>query len=263
MLIDTHCHLHFDAFDPDREAVIQRARDFGVSVLVNVGTDPVTNEASYQLAQTHDFIFHTAGLHPHHSHEVPDGEFETFERFVAEKKPFAIGEIGLDYFKSEASPEVQKKTFTRMLKMAVDHDLPVIVHSRSAFRDTMDFLKREGGGKLRGVMHCFSYGTEELKELLDTGFSASFTCNVTFKNGGPLLEVAKVVPLDRLLLETDAPYLAPQIYRGKRNEPACVKHLADFLSEHRGLTTEVLAAATSRNAVGLFKLPVSLPRGKK
>ncbi len=256
MLVDSHCHLHFDAFDPDREDVIKRAREFGVNYLVNVGTDPLTNKAALALAEKHDFIFHTAGLHPHSSNHVDEHGVQELERFVAEKKPYAIGEIGLDYFKSEADPGTQKRMFTRMLRLALKGSLPVIVHSRNAFRDTFDILKAEGGGKLRGVMHCFSYGTAELEELLKIGFLASFTCNLTFKNAGTLVDVACAAPLDRIMLETDAPYLAPQVYRGKRNEPACLTHLADFLSERRGITREVLERTTTDTAIRFFGLPV-------
>ncbi len=256
MLIDTHCHLHFDAFDPDRDDVIKRAREFGVRYLVNVGTDPATNEAAYALAGRYDFISHTAGLHPHHSHEVTPEGLEDLSRSVSEKKPAAIGEIGLDYFKSQADPETQKKAFIFMLRLALKHDLPVIVHSRNAFKDTLEILKSEAGstGRLRGVMHCFSYAYEELKQLLDFGFLVSFTCNLTFKNSAALLEVAKSAPLDRIMLETDSPYLAPQIYRGKRNEPACLIHLAEFFAEARGIKKEELEEATSRTAAGFFGL---------
>ncbi|MBI2094991.1 MAG: TatD family hydrolase [Candidatus Omnitrophica bacterium] len=254
MLIDTHCHLHFDAFDADREAVIARAREFGVRYMVCVGTDPVTNEQAYRLSRAHDFIFHTAGLHPHHSHEVP---MEGIRKFVGETKPRAIGEIGLDYFKSEADPAAQKKAFAGMLRLALERDLPVIVHSRNAFEDTLALLRSEGGGRLRAVMHCFSYDAGALKKLLDSGFLVSFTCNLTFKNAGSLLDVAASAPLDRLMLETDSPYLAPQVYRGRRNEPACLVHLSEFLAKKKGIGEETLRKATSENAVRFFGLPAS------
>ena len=254
MLVDTHCHLHFDAFDPDREDVIRRAREFGVKYLVNVGTDPATNEAARALAASRDFVCHTAGLHPHHSHEVGDDAREMIKRTISESKPAAIGEIGLDYFKSQADPETQKKAFIFMIRLAMENNLPLIVHSRNAFKDTIEILKGEAGstGKLHGVMHCFSYGMAELSELLDIGFLASFTCNLTFKNTSALLDVAKNAPLDRIMLETDSPYLAPQVYRGKRNEPACLVHLADFLSEARGIPREKLEEATTRTAAHFF-----------
>lgn len=256
MLVDTHCHLHFDAFDADRDAVIARALEHGVKYLVNVGTDPATNEQAWRLAQKYPAcMVSTLGLHPHHSHEVSDSAVSELESLIPEVKPAALGEIGLDYFKSEADPATQKKAFVRMLGAAMRHDLPVIVHSRNAFEDTFDILKSESNGKLRGVMHCFSYDAEALKKLLDIGFLVSFTCNLTFKNAAALLEVAKTAPLDRIMLETDSPYLAPQIYRGKRNEPACLVNLAELLSEARGITRETLEDRTTRTALAFFGLP--------
>ncbi len=254
MIIDTHCHLHFDAYDPDRDAVIQRAKEFGIGAMITVGTDPATNQAAFDLSKQYDCVFAAAGLHPHHSSEVSESTVEEIKTFIAEKKPVAVGEIGLDYFKSEASPEVQKKAFVQMLHVAVESGLPAVIHSREAYQDTMDIIRSETAGKLKGVMHCFSYDKERLKEVLDMGLLVSFTCNLTFKNAGALLEVAKVAPLDRMMLETDAPYLAPQIYRGKRNEPSCLVHLAQFFSEKRGISQELLEETTTRTAIDFFKL---------
>lgn len=257
MLIDTHCHLYFDDFNPDRNDVLRRAREAGVAHLVNVGTDPATNRTCFDLAKQHDFISYTAGLHPHHSHEVPESELAAFERFIKETKPVAIGEIGLDYFKSQAEAKVQKNVFVRMLHLAMQNNLPVIVHSRDAFNDTFEILKKEGKGKLRGVMHCFSYDKEALSKLIDIGFLASFTGNLTFKNANALLEVAAWAPLDCIMLETDSPYLSPIPYRGKRNEPAYLKNLAEFLAYKRGISFEVLANTTSQTAIKFFNLKVS------
>ncbi len=252
MIIDTHCHLYFDEFDQDRPEVIERAVAAGVNYMVNVGIDPVSNEAAHTLAARYDFIFSTAGFHPHHAHEVPSEEIQGIRNFVKAKKPVAIGEIGLDYFKSQADAALQKKIFSEMLKVAMENNLPVIVHSRNAFQDTLEILKSEGRGRLRGVMHCFSYDEASLKKLLDIGFLASFTCNLTFKSASSLLEVAKFAPLDRIMLETDSPYLAPQSHRGQRNEPAYLSDLAGFLSEKRGVKRAVLEETTSRTAMEFF-----------
>jgi TatD DNase family protein len=257
MIVDTHCHLHFPEFDADREEVIRRANESGVKAIINVGTDPATNEAAARIAGRHAGVFATAGLHPHYAHEISEEALEGMDGFVKKNRPVAIGEIGLDYFKSEADPAIQKKVFVRMLRLARENGLPVIVHSRNAFRDTLEVLKAEGKGALRGVMHCFSYDASSLRELLDIGFLASFTCNLTFKNAAALLEVAKAAPLDRIMLETDAPYMAPQIHRGKRNEPAYLASLADFLSEKRGIARAELEDATTRTALKFFGLPVT------
>lgn len=260
MIVDTHCHLFFEAFDPDRDAVIERAKEFGVKYMVNVGTDPEANQQALELSKKYEGLFWTAGFHPHSSQFATDEIHEELARFVQKEKPFAIGEIGLDYFKSEASPEIQKKVFVRMLRLALENDLPVIVHSRNAFQDTLDIIKAEGGGRLKGVMHCFSYGLAEIEALAKIGFLASFTCNITFKNAGALLEVAKEAPLDRIMLETDSPYLAPQIYRGKRNEPSCLTHLVEVLAEARNISRETLETATTKTAIDFFKLPAGGPK---
>ncbi len=254
MIIDTHCHLYMDAFDLDREAVIARAKEFGIQYMVNVGIDGPTNRASYELALKYKTIFHTAGFHPHSAGEFNDAEFAAVRSFVQETKPVAIGEIGLDYFKSQSSHEDQKKTFVQMIGLALEQDLPVIVHSREAFADTYEILKKEGQGKLRGVMHCFSYDEAAAKALFDLGFLISFTCNLTFKNAVSLAEVARAVPLDKIMLETDSPYLAPQIFRGKRNEPCCLTHLADFLAEKRSVAREEIERVTSETARLFFSL---------
>lgn len=257
MLVDTHCHLHFDAFDADREAVIERAQAAGVTHLVNVGTDPATNQAAFALAGRYPFMSSTVGLHPHHAHEISDPEFESLKTFVREHRPAAIGEIGLDYYKSEADAKTQKKVFSKMLRLALENDLPVIVHSRNAFQDTADLIRQETGDKIKGVMHCFSYDKPCLKKLLDLGFLASFTCNLTFKNAAELLEVARFAPMDRIMLETDSPYLAPQIHRGKRNEPAYLVHLARFLAEKRGMPLKQFEDATSGNAARFFGISLN------
>ncbi|PIU40149.1 MAG: hydrolase TatD, partial [Candidatus Omnitrophica bacterium CG07_land_8_20_14_0_80_50_8] len=238
-----------------REQVIERAREFGLKYMITVGTNSETNEAAFQMAKTHPGIFHSAGLHPHHANEIAEDEFKRIKAFVIQSRPCAIGEIGLDYFKSVADAQTQKDAFTNMLRLALEVNLPVIVHSRNAFKDTLRIITEESKGRLKGVMHCFSYDEDSLKQLLDLGFFVSFTCNLTFKNVGPLLEVVKKMPLDRLMLETDSPYLAPQIYRGKRNEPSCLVHLAQFLSLQLGLHREKLEQVTTENAIRFFNLP--------
>ncbi len=257
MLVDTHCHLHFDAFDADREEVIERARAAGVAHFINVGTDLATNQAALALAGRHSFMSSTAGLHPHHAHEISDSEFESLENFVREHKPAAIGEIGLDYFKSVADAETQKSVFSKMLHLALENNLPVIVHSRNAFQDTVEVIQKETAGRIQGVMHCFSYDKACLKKLLDLGFLASFTCNLTFKNASDLLDTASFAPLDRIMLETDSPYLAPQVHRGKRNEPAYLVHLARLLAEKRKISLHQLEEATSKNAARFFGISLT------
>ena len=251
-LVDTHCHLHFPDFDADREEVIRRAQEAGVRYLVNVGTDAVTNAKARELASHYPFMSYSVGLHPHTAHEADEAMFESLEEQIVSTRPAAIGEIGLDYFKSEGDPETQKRVFRRMLALAKKHSLPVIVHSRNAFEDTYAMLSDAANEGVRGVMHCFSYDAAAMRKLSALGFYISFTCNITFKNAGTLLEAAKMTPLDRLLLETDSPYLSPR--RGKRNEPVHVAELAVFLATARGIAAEALAEATTGNATRLFEL---------
>lgn len=256
-LVDTHCHLHFDAFDADRDAVIQRARDADVRYLVNVGTDLETNAQAFDLAKQHAFMSHTVGLHPHSAHEIDEQGLQKIESQILEQNPAAIGEIGLDYFKSEADPDTQKKIFRRMLALAMKHSKPVIVHSRNAFEDTFRILSEEGRGELPGVIHCFSYDEAAMEKFFGIGFLVSFTGNVTYKSAGTTLDAAKKAPLGRFLLETDSPYLAPQNVRGKRNEPAHLADSARFLAECRGEELSQLARATTAAAVKFFGVAIS------
>jgi TatD DNase family protein len=258
--IDTHSHLHFDAFDGDRAAVVQRSLAAGVRYLVNVGTDFGTNAQAYELAGQYDFMFHTTGLHPHSAHLIDDEGLAQLESQIARQKPVAIGEIGLDYFKSEADHDTQKRIFRHMLHLADKFSLPVIVHSRNAFDDTYQILREAAGagGRIpqRGVMHCFSYDEQAMKKIFDLGFLVSFTGNVTYKNALALLEVAKKAPLGRFFLETDSPYLAPQHVRGQRNEPAYLADSARFLAQSRGDDVEDLARATTETAAKFFKVAI-------
>lgn len=251
-LVDTHCHLHFEDFDADREEAVRRAREAGVEYFVNVGTDPETNDQARALAARYPNMVWTAGLHPHSAHQADDRTFELLEKQVAAFRPAAIGEIGLDYFKSEGDPETQKKVFRRMVALAKKNGLPVIVHSRDAFEDTYEILRQ--GSPLQGVMHCFSYDGASMKKLLDLGLFISFACNITYKNAGILLETAKQVPLDRVVFETDSPYLSPQSKRGRRNEPLNLVESVAFLAERRGMDPDALAEESSANAQRLFGL---------
>lgn len=253
-IVDTHCHLHFKEFDADRDGVLERARRAGVSRFVNVGTDPGTNAEARALASRTPGMVWTAGLHPHSAHEAGEETFSMIERQVRDGKPAAIGEIGLDYFKSEGDPETQKRVFRRMLDLAREHSLPVIVHSRNAFEDTHAILAAEAKKGLRGVMHCFSYDEDAMKKMVDAGFYISFTCNITYKNAAALLDAAKKTPPDRIVFETDSPYLSPQSKRGTRNEPANLGELVPFLAAARGMEVSELAAKSTENAGRLFGL---------
>lgn len=252
MLIDTHCHLDFDEFNFDREVVIERAKKAGLRYFINIGSSLEGSRKSVELASTHDSIFASVGIHPHHAEEVSESVFTEIGELAKSEKVVAIGEVGLDYFKSLSSPEKQKELFGKFIALSESLDLPLIVHTRDAARDTLDILKKRCDLPVRGVMHCFSGDKKLLGEVLETGLFVSFTCNLTFKNAKALREVAKCTPADRLLLETDAPFLAPQAYRGKRNEPAYITELRDVLSELLNLPKDEIERITTDNAKKLF-----------
>ena len=251
-MIDTHCHLDFDQFNNDRSLVIERAKKAGVGYFVNVGSSFSGSKKSVELAGRHDSVFASVGVHPHHADELTGEEFTELETLAGDKKVVAIGEVGLDYFKSPSSPDKQKELFIKFIGLSKELGLPLIIHNRDAHEDVLNTLKENYGLPVSGVMHCFSGERELLNRVLDMGFFVSFTCNLTFKNAKALREVAKHAPIERLLLETDAPFLAPQAYRGKRNEPAYITELRDILSELLNLPKAEIEEVTTENAKKLF-----------
>ena len=255
MLIDTHCHLDFKDFDDDRDAVLKRSRDNGIGVIINVASSMEGTARSIQIAGENDFIYASAGIHPHEADKVSGNDIKLFAEFLYKPKVVAIGEIGLDYYKNISSKENQRKLFIRLLEIAKDANLPLIIHNRDAHIDTIDILKNIIGSSVSGVMHCFSGDEKFLKICLDMGFFISFTCNITYKNADNLRKIVGLVPMDRLLLETDAPFLAPQDFRGKRNEPMHVRYVAEEVSKIKGLNFDEAAKITTDNAIKLFRLP--------
>ncbi|MBL7157312.1 MAG: TatD family hydrolase [Candidatus Omnitrophica bacterium] len=255
MIIDTHCHLDFDQFRADRNSVIERAEKAGVRYFINVGSSLKGSRKSIELASEHDSVFASVGIHPDDADGITEETFTEVERLLENKKVIAIGEVGLDFFKKRSTPDKQKTLFTRFIDISKKRNLPLIIHNRDAARDTVDILKKNGTHPILGVMHCFSGDEKLLGEVLEMGLHVSFTCNLTFKNAKRLREIAKGVPLDRLLLETDAPFLAPQAYRGERNEPAYITELRDVLSEILNVSKEEIEKVTTENAKKLFKIP--------
>ena len=256
MLIDTHCHPHFEQFDADRDEVLKRAEE-SLAALLAVGTDVETSRQANALAQQHRFIYSSVGFHPHEASSFTDEVFTQLRECAKATKVVAIGEIGLDYYRMQAPKEKQQETFRRCLALAQEFRQPVILHIREAYPDTVAILKENFKGPVRGVNHCFSGTVKELKEMLDFGLYISFAGNVTYPSAAPLREAAKACPLDRILVETDAPYLAPQAYRGKRNEPSFISETVRVLAEVLGATPGHLAEATQKNTLQLF--PMTLP----
>ena len=257
VFVDSHAHIDGEDFDADRDEVVSRAREAGVRTILNVGTgDPHGDnfERALKVAQTYKDVYFAVGVHPHDARLYDDAA----ENYVADllhgsTRAVALGEIGLDYHYDNSPREVQREVFVRQLRLAKSLFLPVIIHSREADEDTLEILSKEYAGAVRGgVIHCFGGGPALAEGALALGFYISFAGNVTFKKADALREVALTVPLERLLVETDCPYLAPVPQRGRRNEPAYVAATARFLAELRGVGVEELGRTTSENFARLF-----------
>jgi TatD DNase family protein len=257
-LVDSHCHVAEADFDADRNAVLARAAAAGVSVLVCVGaTGPADHNASaVALAGRREpvVIVATVGVHPHHASTADDAAFATLERFAAAPGVVGLGETGLDFHYDFSPRPAQRAAFARSIALARRLDMPLVVHVREAHEEAADLLRGEGGGALAGVIHCFTGDRHDARRYLDLGFHVSVAGIVTFKNAEPLRDAVRTVPLDRLLVETDAPFLAPVPYRGKRNEPAWVREVAESVATVRGEPFDAVAAATTANARRLFRL---------
>jgi TatD DNase family protein len=253
-LIDTHCHLTDPRFASDRSDVIERARTAGVTRIVAVGGGgPIEfSEAAAALAAEHSFLRATAGIHPHDAKSYDDAVEARIEALLARPEVVAVGETGLDYYYEHSPREIQREALARHVALARRPDLPIILHCRDAEADLRDVLDTEAPGTLRGVVHCFTGSYEDACWAIDKGLLVSFTGIITFKTADALRDVARRLPLDRLMLETDAPYLAPIPMRGKRNEPAYVVHTARVMAELRGIGLEEVASVTSANAQSLF-----------
>ncbi|WP_281883858.1 TatD family hydrolase [Paenibacillus sp. YYML68] len=257
MLIDTHAHLNAEQFDEDRQEVIARAQQNGIRRIINVGFNRETIPTSLALAEQYDFIYSTVGWHPTDAINMKDGDLEWLESLCAHEKVVAIGEIGLDYYWDTSPKDVQDRVFREQIRLARKVKLPIVIHNRDAHHDVVETLREEKASEVGGVMHCFSGSWETAKQCLDLNFYISFGGPVTFKNAKQPKEVLEKVPLDRLLIETDAPYLAPHPYRGKRNESSYVRLIAETAAEIKGLSLEELAEITTRNATKLFNLKTS------
>jgi TatD DNase family protein len=238
------------------EAVIARAREAGVGKIIAVGGagDMSSNTEAIALAKTFPGIYATVGMHPHDAKDVGADELKTLKDLAAAPKVVAVGETGLDYFYDHSPREVQRRVFAEFIHLARETALPIVVHERDAARDVAALLRSEGAGKLYGVIHCFTGNYEAACAYLDLGFYISFTGIITFKNAEPLREVVRRLPLDRMLVETDSPYLTPVPYRGKRNEPAYVRYVGETIASVKGLSLEEVARGTTQNARELFDI---------
>jgi TatD DNase family protein len=261
ILVDSHCHIDGEQFDADREQVIENARLAGVSAMLNIGTGSPKEdsfEKTDKLTKDFDFIYGSVGIHPHDAIEYDETVENRLINLVKNNpKLIAWGEIGLDFYYDHSPRDVQEKVFRRQINVARELDLPIIIHSRDADDETVNILTEECSYEgFRGIMHCFGGTPEMAKALMDIGFMISFAGNVTFKKAENLRDSARVVPLDKLLIETDCPYLTPVPFRGKRNEPSFVQHTATFLADFYGIDAEELSLQTTHNFEKFFKLKI-------
>ncbi|MBI3983713.1 TatD family hydrolase [Candidatus Microgenomates bacterium] len=255
MLIDSHCHVHDDeVFNLDREATLERARAAGVGQIICIGTTAVDSRQAIDFASSHSQVFATVGLHPHDS-KLGDDELAQLEELVNSPRVVAVGECGLDYYYENSPRARQQLALRHQINLALDHDLPVVFHVRDAFGDFFKIVDEyQSGSRIRGVVHSFSTGPDELKGVLARGFYVGLNGIMTFAKDTHQLAAAKSVPLDRLLLETDSPFLTPVPFRGKINEPAYVRQIAEFLASLRGESVAQLAKSTTTNAQKLFNI---------
>jgi TatD DNase family protein len=263
MFVDSHAHLDGERFDSDRAQVIARAREAGVQTIVAIGNGagPQDVDCGIRLAEKFDFIYATLGIHPHEARLADDAAYQNMERLAEHPKVIAWGEIGLDYFYDYSPRDVQKTVFIRQMELAAGAKLPIVIHCRpseaseNAWDDCLKLIREHWAPKgLGGILHCFTGNWEQAKNALDMGFVISFAGNLTFPKAQPIRDAALQVPMDRMLIETDSPYLAPVPHRGKRNEPAFVQHTAQKLAGLRGSTTEEIGRQTSSNFYKFFKL---------
>ncbi|WAH39096.1 TatD family hydrolase [Alicyclobacillus dauci] len=252
MLFDTHCHLMDEQFVDDLDDVLSRARQEGVTRIVIPAVDVPTAHRAIAIAEANPGVYAAVGVHPEAAKDVPAEDFAEVERLAQHPKVVAIGEIGLDYYWDAAPRPEQQSVMRRQVEIAKRVQLPIIVHNRESTADIVELLKDSGASQVRGVMHCFSETLDVAKECMELGFYISFGGPVTFKKADDVREVAANIPADRLLVETDSPYLTPHPFRGKRNEPARVRLVAEKLAEIRGVSLSELAAQTTSNALELF-----------
>ena len=263
MIIDSHAHLDFPAFAQDREQVLARARERGVGTIINVGINVESSQASLKLAQRYPGVFVAVGFHPNEASKMRDGDLGLLAKLAEDSRVVAVGEIGLDFYRKKAPRQQQVEVFQKQLDLAAELGLPVIIHCRQADKDVLDILTRwvrsastsANGGLERGVVHCFSGDFELSQRYFGLGFLVSLTGTITYPSARDQARTKQELPLGRFMVETDAPFLAPQLYRGQRNEPSYVSLVVDRVAQIKGISVEQVAQATAKNTVNLFHLP--------
>jgi len=252
MYFDTHAHLDDEAFDADRDELIASFADAGVTRILNAGSDMPSSYATVSLCKKYDFIYGAVGIHPEAADRMEEGDIEKIAALTKEKNIVAIGETGLDYYWDSVPRDVQQKAFRAHCALALELNLPIVVHDREAHRDCFDILNEFPG--IRAVYHCFSGSVEYARELVKKGYYFSFGGAVTFKNAKAAPEVLRDIPRERVMLETDCPYMAPVPHRGKRNHPGLVPHIAEKIAQLWGVTPEEVGRITTENALEFFSI---------
>lgn len=261
-LIDTHAHLDFRQFDDDRDAVLARAWQAGVTAIVTIGIDLKTSRAAVALAEADERIYATVGFHPHDAKRADDAALAELRDLARHPRVVAIGEIGLDFYRDRSPRDVQRRVFRQQLHIAAELDKPVVVHDREAHAETLDILRqwiaasRPEPAEYQGVLHCFSGDLALAQAVIELGFFIGVDGPVTYRNAHQLPAIVRALPLDRLLIETDAPFLTPHPHRGQRNEPAYVRLVAEKIADLKNLSPKEVAQATTANAQTLFRLDI-------
>jgi TatD DNase family protein len=256
VLIDSHAHIQGKEYAGEAADVIARAREAGVGKIIAVGGagDMSSNTEAVALASAFPDIYATVGMHPHDAKDVGEDELRQLRELAASEKVVAVGETGLDYYYNHSPRDMQRRAFTQFIHMARETGLPIVVHERDAAQEAAELLREESDGDLRGVIHCFTGSYHAARVYLDLGFYLSFTGIITFKNAEPLRDVVRKIPLERMLVETDSPYLTPVPHRGKRNEPAYVRLVAETVAKLKEISLDEVATVTTRNVCELFKI---------
>ena len=254
VIFDTHAHYDDEAYEEDREDILKLIQQDGVGLVTDVGATIASTKKAVALSEQYDFIYAAVGMHPEGVEELTDQDMDWLCELAKREKVVAIGEIGLDYYYEDPKRDIQKIWFRKQLEVARKTGLPVVIHSRDAAQDTLDIIKEEHGEQIGGVIHCFSYGKEMAQVYLDMGFYLGIGGVVTFKNGKKLKEVVKYTPIERIVLETDAPYLTPEPNRGKRNASHYLKYVAQEIAQLKGMTAKEVIAVTTKNAKEMYRI---------
>lgn len=256
-IFDTHSHYSDEAFDEDREELLRGMREKSIGWLVEVGADMTSSKAALSLAEQYDFVYAALGIHPSETAGLTEADLDWIRENSHHKKVAAIGEFGLDYHWPDPSPEHQRRWFTRQIELAKEVKLPIIIHSRDAATDTMEILRDTKAYECGGVIHCYSYSPEQAKEYVDMGFFIGVGGVVTFKNARKLKRTVEEIPMERIVLETDCPYMAPEPCRGTRNDSSRLIYVAEKIAELKGITPEEVIQKTADNAKKLYRLEVA------